>query len=65
MRDPIIKELRQTRDAHTKQFNCDIHVICDDLRNRTKTIRCADSLAAFEAHGKEERASQMHLTPST
>jgi hypothetical protein len=33
MKDPIVEEIRQTRDAHAKRFNCDVDAICD-LRKR-------------------------------
>lgn len=36
MKDPIVEEIRQARDAHAKQFNYDLDAICDDLRKREK-----------------------------
>lgn len=30
--DPIIAELRQTRDEHAARFNYDVHAICEDYR---------------------------------
>lgn len=32
MKDPIVKEVRAARMEHTKQFNSDLHLICEDLR---------------------------------
>lgn len=29
--DPIVAEVRATREAHAKKFNYDIDAICDDL----------------------------------
>ncbi len=36
MKNPIVEEIRQTRDAHAKQLNYDPDAICDDLRKREK-----------------------------
>lgn len=36
MKDPIVEEIRQARDAHAKQFNYDLDAICEDLRRREK-----------------------------
>jgi len=36
MKDPIIEEVRQARDAHARKFNYDLDAICDDLRKREK-----------------------------
>ena len=32
MKDPFVDEVRQFRMEHTKQFNSDLHMICEDLR---------------------------------
>jgi hypothetical protein len=32
MKDPFVDEVRGYRMEHTKQFNSDIHSICEDLR---------------------------------
>ena len=32
MKDPIVTEVRKYRMEHSKKFNFNIHVICDDLR---------------------------------
>lgn len=32
MRDPYVDEVRKFRMEHTKQFNSDLHLICEDLR---------------------------------
>ena len=32
MVDPIVDEVRRARAEHAKQFNFDIHAICEDLR---------------------------------
>ncbi len=37
MKDPIVEGIRQVRDAHAKQFNCDLAAICNDLRQREKS----------------------------
>ncbi len=36
MRNLIVEEIRQTRDAHAKQFNYDLDAIRDALRKREK-----------------------------
>ncbi len=32
MKDPFVNEVRKFRMEHTKQFDSDLHRICDDLR---------------------------------
>ena len=32
MLDPIVEEVRQAREEYARQFNYDLHVICEDLR---------------------------------
>jgi hypothetical protein len=32
MKDPFVQEVRKFRMEHTRQFNSDLHLICDDLR---------------------------------
>jgi len=32
MKDPIVKEVRAARMAHTEKFNYDLSAICADLR---------------------------------
>jgi len=32
MKDPFVEEVRRFRMEHTKQFNSDLHMICEDLR---------------------------------
>jgi hypothetical protein len=32
MKDPIVAEVRQYRMEHTKRFNLDLALICEDLR---------------------------------
>ncbi len=32
MRDPHVDEVRKFRMEHTKEFNSDLHLICEDLR---------------------------------
>ena len=34
MKDPIIAEIRQVREAHAKQFNYDVYAILRDLKER-------------------------------
>jgi hypothetical protein len=37
MKDPMVEEVRRAREAHAKQFNCDLEAICEDLRQPEKT----------------------------
>jgi len=32
MKDPFVEEVRKFRMEHTRQFNSDLHLICEDLR---------------------------------
>ncbi len=32
MKDPYVDEVRKHRMEHTRQFNSDLHLICEDLR---------------------------------
>ncbi len=34
MRDPIIAEIRQVREAHAKRFNYDVYAILRNLKER-------------------------------
>jgi hypothetical protein len=32
MKDPYVAEVRKYRMEHTRRFNADLHLICEDLR---------------------------------
>lgn len=32
MTDPIVEEVRKHRDEHSRQFNYDLNLICEDYR---------------------------------
>ena len=34
--DPIVEEVHRIRDEHAKKFNYDLHLICDDFRDRQR-----------------------------
>ena len=36
MKDPIVEEIREARYKHAKQFNFDLHAICEDLKKQEK-----------------------------
>ncbi len=38
MKDPIVDEVRKYRIEHTRRFNCDLHQICEDLREFEATL---------------------------
>ncbi|MDD1413145.1 hypothetical protein MEN41_00310 [Dolichospermum sp. ST_con] len=35
-KDPIVEEIRQTREAHSRQFNYDLKAIYKDLKEQEK-----------------------------
>lgn len=37
MKDPIVEEVREIRNAHAASFNYDLHAICEDLREKEKS----------------------------
>ncbi len=37
MKDPIVEEVRNIRDAHATKFNFNLHAICEDLRKKEKS----------------------------
>lgn len=34
MNDPVLEELRQFRNEHSRRFDCDLDAICDDYRKQ-------------------------------
>jgi hypothetical protein len=38
MKDPFVDEVRKFRMEHTKQFNSDLHLICEELRRFESTL---------------------------
>jgi hypothetical protein len=38
VKDPIVDEVRKHRIEHTRQFNFDLHEICEDLRKFEWTL---------------------------
>jgi hypothetical protein len=38
VKDPIVDEVRKYRIEHTRQFNSDLHQICEDLRKFEATL---------------------------
>ena len=38
MKDPIVAEVRKYRADHTRRFNGDLHLICEDLRMFERTL---------------------------
>jgi len=38
MKDPFVSEIRKFREEHAKQFNFDLHAICEDLRKYQKAF---------------------------
>jgi hypothetical protein len=38
VKDPIVDEVRKHRIEHTRRFNCDLHQICEDLREFEATL---------------------------
>ncbi|MEN6574854.1 MAG: hypothetical protein ABFD90_00830 [Phycisphaerales bacterium] len=64
MKDLIIEETRQARDAHAKQFNYNLDAICDDLRQREKESAVPTvTLLSQTFRDQEEGPAKMYLTP--
>jgi hypothetical protein len=38
MKDPFVDEVRRFRMEHTKEFNSDLHRICEDLRQYESSL---------------------------
>ncbi len=38
MKDPYVEEVRKFRAEHTRQFNSDLRLICEDLRRFESTL---------------------------
>jgi hypothetical protein len=38
MKDPIVEEVRKHRMEHTRQFDSNLHLICEDLRKFESTL---------------------------
>ncbi|MEI8373948.1 MAG: hypothetical protein WCJ35_14055 [Planctomycetota bacterium] len=36
MNDPIVAEVRKVREEYARQFNFDLHAMCEDLRRKQK-----------------------------
>ena len=36
MIDPIVAEVRKAREEYARQFNYDLHAMCEDLRRKQK-----------------------------
>jgi hypothetical protein len=58
VKDPIVDEVRKYRIEHTRQFNSDLHQICEDLRKFEATL--GDRVVRLEPRriqptGKTER----------
>ena len=47
--DPIVAEVRRVRDELARQFNYDVHAICEDLRKRQGQTVTGDELRAGRA----------------
>ena len=39
MKDPYVEEVRKHRMEHTRQFNSNLHLICEDLREFESCLR--------------------------
>lgn len=45
MKDPIVESVREAREDHAKQFNYNLHAICEDLRFKQKD--CGHKIVSF------------------
>jgi len=71
MKDPFVREVRKHRMEHTKQFNSDLHLICEDLRrlecslgDRVVTVK-ARATESPEEPGRPIRAPEELLGDDT
>lgn len=54
-KDPIVSEVRQTREQLARQFNFDVHAIFADLRKRQTAL--GSRLVRRQTKAKVERAA--------
>jgi len=57
-KDLIVEEIRKYRDEYAKQFNYDLHKICQDIRKKQgKDGRCVVSLSPRYANVFSEQSN--------
>ena len=59
MKDPIVDEVRRYRMEHTRQFNSDLHEICEDLRKFESTL--GDRVVRLEPRRIQSRGKTEQL----
>jgi hypothetical protein len=58
MKDPILEDIRQVRDDHSKRFNYDLDAICEDYKTH-------QALAGERLVRLKPRAANNKLQPTT
>lgn len=61
MYDPFVEEVRKNRMEHTEEFNCDLHLICEDLRSFESSL--GDRLVLLEAKKSVNHRREPVLAP--
>ena len=63
MKDPYVEEVRQHRMAHTRQFDSDLHRICEDLRKFEATL--GERVVTLEPKKRRPARASRKSTPET
>ncbi len=58
MKDPILEDIRQVRDDHSKRFNYDLDAICEDYKTH-------QALAGERLVRLKPRTANKRLQPTT
>jgi hypothetical protein len=58
MKDPIVKEVHKYRMEHTRQFDSDLHRICEDLRKFEASL--GDRVVTLEPKKRRPKTPSRH-----
>ncbi len=61
MRDPFVEEVRKHRLEHTRQFDSDLHRICEDLREFEATL--GERVVTLEPKRRRPATASRKATP--
>ena len=61
MKDPFVAEVRKYRMQHTKQFDSNLHLICEDLRRFERSL--GDRVVALGPRKVKRRPSAARRVP--
>jgi hypothetical protein len=62
MGDLLVDEVRAFRDEHTRQFNSNLHAICEDLRRFESSL--GDRVVTLEPRKTQPKRKPRRLQPS-